>query len=214
MPLFKSITVPNGLIGVWQLTETSVDLVPCFSDEELANPTFQEYKYEKRKVEWLATRVLIKELIGADFTISYFKTGKPKLNHAKYKHLSISHSRDFVAVFVHENMDVGLDIEDMTRNYNPIEKRYLSEEELIQVDKNPLMQCLYWCAKEAIFKLVADEGIEFRKQIHISPFDLELANQFSARFTAGNQEIAYQLYFQTFCDQCLVWVTDEPTKQS
>jgi len=210
MPLFKTLTIPNGLIGVWQLTETSIDLLSGFSSEELADSTFQQYKYEKRKIEWLVIRVLIKQLIGQDFTISYFKTGKPILSHTRFKQISISHSRDFLTVLIHEYLEVGLDIECMFRNYNPIEKRYLSEAELIQVDKNPLMQCLYWCAKEAIFKLVPDEGVEFRQQIHISPFNPELDNQFTARFTARNQELSYVLHFQTFSDHCMVWVTDEP----
>lgn len=214
MPLYKTITIPDGLIGVWLLTETSIDLFPNFFPEELADPAFLNYTHEKRKVEWLATRVLIKQLIGPDFSITYSETGKPILNHARYKHLSISHSRDFAAVILHKNLNVGLDIENITRNYNPIEKRYLSEDELIQVNKKPRMQCLYWCAKETIFKLVPDDGIEFRRQIHISPFNPELENEFSARFIAKNRKLSYQLHFQTFSDHCLVWVTDEPAKQS
>lgn len=209
MPLLKSITVPNGIIGVWQLTETSVGLLPHFSPEELADPDFQQYKYEKRKVEWLVTRVLIKQLIGPDFTISYLKTGKPILRHDKFKHLSISHSREFVAVFIHEYLEVGLDIENMTRNYSQIEKRFLSEAELAQVYKNPLMQCLYWCAKEAVFKMVHDEGVEFKQQINILPFNPEQDNHFVGRYISENQNSIHQLHFQTFSDNCLVWVTEE-----
>ena len=194
------------MIGVWKLTESSADLLPGFSPEELADPAFQQYTHEKRKVEWLATRVLIKQLVGPDFTISYTKTGKPILNNSKFKHLSISHSHDFVSVILHEHLNVGIDIESTTRNYHPIEKRYLSEAELVQVNKNPSMQCLYWCAKEAIFKLVPDEGVEFKQQIHISPFNPELEDQFSARFMSKNQESIYQLHCQIFSGHCMVWV--------
>lgn len=213
MPLYKTITIPDGLIGVWQLTESSADLSPNFSPEELSSPAFQQYTHEKRKVEWLATRILIKQLIGSDFTIRYSDFGKPILDHAMYRHLSISHSRDFAAVIIHEHLNVGLDIENMTRNFNPIEKRYLSEEELVRVGQIPKLQCLYWCAKEAIFKLVPDDGVEFKNQIHISPFNPELENEFSARYIAENQGLSYPLHFQIFSDHCLVWATDEPDKQ-
>lgn len=199
--------ISGGLIGVWQLTETSTDLLSGFSTEELADPAFQQYTHEKRKIEWLATRILMKQLIGPDFTISHAETGKPILNHSKFRHLSISHSCDHAAVILHEHLNVGIDIENMTRNFLPIEKRYLSEAELVQVNKNPRMQCLYWCAKEAVFKLVHDEGVEFKQQIHISPFNPELEDQFSARFMSGNQESIYQLHFQIFSDDCMVWVT-------
>jgi phosphopantetheinyl transferase len=206
MPLFKTISFAGGLIGVWKLVEKSSDLLLCFSPEELADPSFQQYTHEKRKVEWLATRVLIKQLIGSEFAISYLESGKPILNHTRFKHLSISHSRWFVAVILHEHLNVGIDIEDMTRNYNPVEKKYLSEDELVQVAKKPLLQCLYWCAKEAIFKLVPEDGVEFRQQIHIFAFNPELEDHFSARFTTESKESIYQLHFQSFADHCWVWV--------
>lgn len=208
MPLFKTITVSGGLIGVWQLTESSTDLAPNFSPEELSNPEFLKYTYEKRQVEWLATRLLLRKLIGPDFAIFYRNNGKPILNHYHYKHLSISHSRYFVTVFVHEQSNVGIDIEDLTRNYKQIEKRFLSEKELAAVDQSPKLQCLYWCAKEAVFKLVPDDGIVFREQIQIFPFDPELVDQFFARYISESSECIYQLYFQTFCDHGLVWVME------
>lgn len=209
MPLFKTIPIPGGLIGLWKFTETSADLIPSFSEEELADPTFLKYTHEKRKVEWLATRALIRQLIGTDFAISYLSSGKPILKHDRFKHISISHSRDFAAVLLHEHLNVGIDIEETTRDYNRIEKRYLSDDEIIQTDKNGQLQCLYWCAKEAIFKLVDDEGIEFRQQIHISPGSAMPENQFSAKFISKNREYNYQLHYQFFSEHCLVWVAND-----
>jgi 4'-phosphopantetheinyl transferase len=208
MPLYKTIPVSGGLIGVWQLTETSTDLSSSFSLHELESKDFLQYNYEKRKVEWMATRLLIKQLIGLNFRITYSQTGKPNLTHDRYKHLSISHSRDFVAVFIHEQLDVGLDIESITRNYNSVERKYLSDQEQIAANKNNMLQCLYWCAKEAIFKLVPDEGVEFRKQIHILPFDPKTEEQFIVRYTSESKTEDYQLHFQIFSGHCLVWALD------
>jgi len=207
MPLFKTIPVTNGLIGVWELNETSDKLLEVFSPEEIADPDFQKYTYEKRKVEWLASRLMLKQLIGADFKISYSETGKPILRHNKYKQLSISHSRNFAVIFVHESRDIGIDIESLTRNYKSIEKRYLSDAELLQVNQNPILQCLYWCAKEAIFKLVPDQGVEFREQILVSPFNPETENCFPATFISNNQQTEYQLHYIIFSDHGMVWVT-------
>lgn len=212
MPLFKTITLPDGLIAVWKLTETSDDLISNFSSEELEDSEFRKYTYGKRKVEWLATRALLKQMIGPDFTISYSETGKPILDHFLYKHISISHSRYFLVVFIHEKFNIGVDIEDITRNYNAVEKRYLSEKELIFVNKNILLQCICWCAKEAIFKMVPDDGVEFREQIHIFPFNPEKENQFMARYSNKSEEWNYQLQFQNFSDHCLVWVMENPSE--
>ncbi|MBL7970097.1 MAG: 4'-phosphopantetheinyl transferase superfamily protein [Prolixibacteraceae bacterium] len=208
MALLKTISIPNGILGIWQLTETSAGLLPLFTREELADVAYRKYTHEKRKVEWLATRLLIRELLGTDFTISYSENGKPLLNHPKYKYISISHSRTFASVVIHETLEVGIDIEDISRNFNPIEKRYLSDEELIDVNKNPLLQCLYWCTKEAVFKLVPESGVEFRQQITILPFNPEAQTRFPVRYTSENKELNYQANFLILSGHCLVWLTE------
>jgi 4'-phosphopantetheinyl transferase len=207
MPLFKTIPVAGGLIGVWEMTESSEELLRFFSSEETNNLDFQKYTHEKRKVEWLASRLMLKQLIGSDFAVSYSETGKPILGNNCYKHISISHSRDFVVVFVHENLEVGIDIENLTRNYHSIEKRYLSDLEQKQASGNPKIQCIYWCAKEAIFKLVPDIGVEFREQINILPFNPETDSQFKVRYISGERQTEYHLRFLIFSDHCLAWVT-------
>jgi 4'-phosphopantetheinyl transferase len=205
MPLFKTIPIPNGLIGLWKFAETSGNLLSHFSADDLADPAFLKYTHEKRKVEWLATRVLISQMIGPKYSISYLNSGKPILKHDQFKHISISHSRDFATVILHEHLNVGIDIEETTRDYNRIEKKYLSEIEIRQTDKNPQLQCLFWCAKEAVFKMVDDEGIEFRQQIHILP---ESETKFLAKFISGSKESNYRLNHQFISEHCLVWVAD------
>jgi 4'-phosphopantetheinyl transferase len=209
MPLYKTITLTDGLIGIWQLTENSDELINSFTGEELLDSAFMQYTYEKRKVEWLATRLLLKNLIGPNFSISYLETGKPVLNHERYKHISISHSRDFAVIFVNEHSNIGIDIESIHRNFNTVKQRYLSEIELIQVNQNAILQCLYWCAKEAVFKLVPEDSIEFKQQIHISLFDPESEDQFLVKFISGAKGSAYQLHFQLFSDHAMVWVSDK-----
>ncbi len=208
MPLFKTISVAGGKIAVWQISESFAELASFFTPEELTNADLGKYTFEKRKVEWLASRLLIKELIGNDYRISYLDTGKPELHHADYKHISITHSRDFVAVFVHENMATGIDIESVGRDFQRVEKRYLSEKELQATGNDQNLHCLYWCAKEAIFKLVLDDGIEFRSQIRIEPFDYSTERSFTAHYISGEKTTRYSLFFDSFADQILVWVAD------
>lgn len=208
MPLYKTLPISGGILGVWQLTETSDELLPFSSPEETSSPQYRKYTFEKRKAEYLATRVIIQELAGPDFTISYLDSGKPVLTHAKYKYIAISHSREFVVVILHETLDVGIDIESINRNYTAIGKRYLSEQELIQVNNIDLLYCLYWCAKEAVFKLVPEDGVEFREQIYISAFNPEEENQFSIQFISAEKETIYQSHFQIFAGHCMVWLTE------
>lgn len=208
MPLFKTISVANGLLTVWQITESSGEFQSFFTSEELSDPNFQKYSYEKRKVEWLAIRVLLKQMIGSGFEIYYTEVGKPIIKHPLYKHISISHSRDFAAVYIHQRHPVGIDIESVTRNYASVKKRYLSESELEQVNESSMLQCIYWCAKEAVFKYMDEEGVDFRKQIHVQPF-LPETDKFIVNYISDNQVKTLQLQYESFNQHCLVWVCSD-----
>jgi 4'-phosphopantetheinyl transferase len=205
MPLFKTIEISGGLLAVWHITESSEELLSFFSPEEIADPTFQKFTYEKRKAEWMAIRILLRQMIGSGFEITYTEARKPIIRHPDYQHISITHSSDFAAVIIHQQMSGGIDIESINRNYARITKRYLSDYELKQVGDIPLLQCIYWCAKEAVFKLVGEEGVDFRKQIEVIAFDPE-QDIFTARFVSGNQERICQLQYATFNQHCLVWI--------
>lgn len=207
MPLFKTISIPNGLLAVWQMTESFGELLSFFTPEELADVRFQNYSYEKRKLEWLTIRVLLKQMIGSGFEIFYSEEGKPRLDHPVFHHISISHSRDFAAICVHQNHATGIDIESISRNFSAVKSRYLSDSELNDVADSALLQCIYWCAKEAVFKLVDDVGVDFRKQIRVSSF-LPEANVFSVSYISSNLKKTLQLQYQKFNGHCLVWAFD------
>jgi len=207
MPLQKKIRFSHGLIGIWRFTETLTDLLPEFSDKELIDPLFANYTHDKRKLEWLATRLLLREMIGSDFSISYLPSGKPLLNHKLFRKISITHSRDFVAIIVHESKNVGIDIENRKRDFRRIEKRFLSVAELNFVKENEDLKCLFWCAKEAVFKLVEEEGIEFKEQILVRP-NREHEDQLLATFISKDKNTDYQLSYDYFADNYLVWVAD------
>ncbi len=207
MPQYKTIPIIHGLIGVWQLSETLADLLPNFSAKELLDPSFTKYSHDKRKTEWLSTRLLLKGMIGPEFSISYLPSGKPILEHKIFKKISITHSRDFVAIIVHESKNVGIDIEETSRNFKRVEKRFLSEEELVYIGENNQLKCLYWCAKEAVFKLIEEEGIEFKEQIIVTP-STELKTQFLARFISPLKNNCYQINFEYFSGNCLTWVVE------
>jgi phosphopantetheinyl transferase len=208
MALYKQIDIEAGRIGIWKVEETFEELMRFFTEDELQDSEFLKYSFNRRKTEWLATRLLLKNVIGDKFDIAYTRQGKPILSHELYKYLSISHSHSFVAVLVHENKEVGLDLESIERNYKSIQKRYLTETESKTIDENQILQCLYWCAKEAIFKLVAEEGVDFKEQINILPFNYILDKKFAAICRTAETSSFLELHFMLFENQGLVWVVE------
>lgn len=196
------------MLAVWQIAETVDELLSLCHPQDQSDQAFQKFTFDKRKTEWLATRALLKQMIGPGFEISYTPSGKPLIFHPVYQHISISHSREFVVVYIHSDYAVGIDVESMNRNYSPICKRYLSESELSEVKEDILYQCLYWCAKEAIFKLVEEDGIDFRKQIGVT-FDPQ-KTWMTAKYTSADEETFYRLQYDIFDQHCMVWVCNMP----
>ena len=78
MPNYAHHTFEHGGIALWHITETADELYAqlCTTkyDTQLA-----EKKNDARRAEWLAVRLLIKELFGPDAEVAYHPTGRPYL---------------------------------------------------------------------------------------------------------------------------------------
>ncbi|VAW12429.1 Holo-[acyl-carrier protein] synthase [hydrothermal vent metagenome] len=205
MPLVKKITVKGGVVGIWQLSEKPGE----FGNLQLSSADsakFNEITYEKRKVEFLAVRALLLELAGERCEIGYHPDGRPYLPNKKIE-ISISHSKDFVAVILNKNQ-AGIDIEVEGREINKIAKKFLSGYELLCIEKSTDKErslLLYWCAKEAIFKTTRHQGVDFRKQIAIKPFKVSAEGALYAVLTVGHKNTCLTLEYRFFKNNAVVW---------
>ncbi len=96
------------------------------------------------------------------------KDGSPYLDDGK-NNISISHTKNYAAILLHESAAVGVDIE--TRSERVIKmpvNSFLIRNILIRT-KN-CTQLLHWSAKESLFKLMNEQGIDFKQHLHIHPF--------------------------------------------
>ncbi len=205
MPVIEKIQSSESIIGVFQLQETIDELEKLYSDIRNSDEQIRSFQHEKRKREWLAVRILIAQLLETDFAIEYDKNGRPNIRHEKYHYLSISHSSEYVAVYIHQTKSVGIDIESLDRRFAYVEKKYLSEDELVQVQNHPHFRAIYWCCKEAIFKWAGREGVDFRKQINIKPFLPDSEQIIQADFYDIRANYVVQLRFIIFRQQVIVF---------
>lgn len=206
MPFLKTISHDKGIIGLWEITEKPEDLLAKLDQTHFTNSNYLRYTSDRRKTEWLATRIMVRELIGDNFKIEYNENNKPLISHNLYKHISISHSEKYVVVNLSTETENGIDIEKINRNFEAIKKRYLADNELIDVETDGSLPCLYWCAKEAVFKYVPDKEIEFRTQILIDKFDHLKEKTFSVSFIGTESEKKLIANFRIFDNHCLVWI--------
>lgn len=117
MPLFRQWnTEGGGVWGIWKVTESFTELRDQLSavlpyDEEL-----QAMKSASRRMEYVAVRVLLKTLLGKEYSILHYPSGKPFLENETLR-ISISHTKGYVAVGVHARQEVGIDIEQRTEKF-------------------------------------------------------------------------------------------------
>ncbi len=174
MALSAIIEFQAGKIGIWELTEPASSLSELYKMTHPELNQFAKFTNEKRKKEYLAVRLLLKSMLTGNNEILYNNSGKPYLKDTNLN-ISISHSND-LAVVVISVKNTGIDVEPLNRPVKQIAPRVLNEQELADSsDDNSegVKQLLYWCAKEAAFKTVSEETVNFKSDIEIYPFDLK-----------------------------------------
>ena len=197
-------------IGVWQITETEEELKELSSTptDEMEEISF--IRSESLRKQRLAVRALLNTLFDEKVYLSHHDNGKPYLENNPVN-ISITHTEKYVAVILHEEENVGIDIESLDRDFSVVEKKALSEDEIedLEDEKRNEQLAIYWCAKEAIFKLLSRYNVDFAEQIEVERFRPRGEGELEATFTYKDEEEEFDLEYITFDRHVLVWVVGE-----
>jgi len=167
MPVFQIKKISNKLsIGLWKISETEGQLTKMATSKGISLDNKLKSSHKTRIIQWLATRLLLNELIG-DETINYNQLGKPQLNNGSF--ISISHSNYFVAVAINKNNDCGIDIEKITPKIERIKHKFLNQTDLKKITTNKDLT-IYWGAKEALYKYYGKKEVIFIENLLIKNF--------------------------------------------
>ena len=175
MPVYLPDTLflpDNAQLLVWEMTESITELQTLLTEDYQAE--LDKKPSDKRKSEFLGVRVALKTLLGREVPVIYDEAGKPALEDAGW-HISISHSGKWIAVMAHPDCRVGVDIELPTDKIQKLCGRFLSETEQAELsDCSNLKQLqLAWSAKEALYKIIGKEAVDFANQLRIFPFEVK-----------------------------------------
>ncbi len=198
-------------IGVWQITETEEQLKEMSStpSDEMEEISF--IRSESLRKQRLAVRALLNTMFDDKVYLSHHDNGKPYLENNPVN-ISITHTEKYVAVILHEEENVGIDIESLDRDFSVVEKKALSEDEIedLEDEKRNEQLAIYWCAKEAIFKLLSRYNVDFAEQIEIERFRPRGEGELEATFIGKkDEEEEFDLEYITFDRHVLVWVVGE-----
>ena len=209
MALYFKKELDNGAeIAVWQITETEDELkalssVPSDEMEEISL-----FGSESQRKQKLAVRALINELFDEKMYLDHHDNGKPYLENCA-TNISITHTEKYVAVIIHDEDDLGIDIESLDRDFSAVEQRALSEDEIEDLDDDSRNEqlAIYWCAKEAIFKRMSQLRVDFAEQIEVEKFRPKGKGEREATFIHKNgHEEEFNLGYVIFDRHVLVWV--------
>ena len=197
-------------IGVWQITETEEELKELSSTptDEMEEISF--IRSESLRKQRLAVRALLNTMFDDKVYLSHHDNGKPYIENNPIN-ISIAHTAKYVAVILHEEENVGIDIESLDRDFSVVEKKALSEDEIedLEDEKRNEQLAIYWCAKEAIFKLLSRYNVDFAEQIEVERFRPRGEGELEATFTYKDEEEEFDLEYITFDRHVLVWVVGE-----
>ena len=201
----------EATVAVWQITETEEELIRLSATptDEMEEISF--IKSESLRKQRLAVRALLGELFEDKVYLSHHDNGKPYLENM-VTNISITHTEKYVAVILHDEEDVGIDLESMDRDFSAVEKKALSEDEIddLEDDRRNEQLAIYWCAKEAIFKRVSAYGVDFAEQIEVERFRPRGEGELEATFIhKDGYEEEFELEYMTFDRHVLVWTEEE-----
>jgi phosphopantetheinyl transferase len=172
MPLIHREETQDLIAGIWQVTEPD-----SFFQEKLSlyPAELEELSYLKnrKRTEWLSSRYLLHILSGRESRAACLKDefGKPYLEGSTW-YISMSHSEEMVAVAASPH-PVGVDIQILVPKIYRIAPRFLDSTELDFCKGDHALEIMHilWGAKECVFKAFGKKEVDFRRHIHIAPFE-------------------------------------------
>ena len=199
-------------ISVWQITETEQELIDMCSVPTDEMEEISLIRSESPRKQKLAVRALLNEVFEEKVYLSHHDNGKPYLENC-VTNISITHTEKYVAIITHDEDDLGIDIESLDRDFSAVEKKALSEDEIDDLDddkeeKNEQL-AIYWCAKEAIYKRMSINRVDFAEQIEVEKFNLRDEGELEATFIHKDEhEEEFELGYMTFDRHVLVWIAE------
>jgi len=208
--MFQLQTTQESIIwAVCEIRNSIDELLGLLQKKELYLPYLSQITSESRKREWLTVRVLLKEMLGEEKEILYTSTGKPYLSDNSYQ-ISISHTKGFVALALHPEMRIGIDIEHISPRVQKIRSRFMNEKEESNLSKEyeEIHLLLHWSAKESMYKILDEQDLDFKTNLHVNPFNPVLNNLscFSAYESKTDEHHSFSGYYLVNCRYVLTMV--------
>lgn len=166
---------PGVSLGLWQMDESPEQLFDLYPHLLPYRSSLDDkYKNDGRKLEFLAIRALMYEMLRVNGASKGLLSHAGDFNHNgqgkplfRGYHVSISHTKGYAALILSKKSEVAVDIEYMSDRVERIASKFLRKDERADSLDSKLV---HWCAKETVFKLFSEENLLF-EEMRVKPFD-------------------------------------------
>jgi len=209
MPIIQTFyPSKSSIISVWEIKETITQLETNSQLSETDQHKYDRFTVEKRKKEWLITRLLLKQFMGSSTQILYDKNRNPSLVDST-TNISISHSSNFVAIYLDQKKHIGIDVETPHERILKIATKFLSNKEQNEIPaENPIPKLtVCWCIKEAMYKYYSQKKVDFKTELQIDSFKLMSTGIVWAIIVKENFKKLISVNYINQPDYCLAFVS-------
>lgn len=173
MPLIKQENNAGYTWAIWKVTESEEELLSLIELNIEENQEFFTIRHPNKRLEYLAGKIVVREVLRIRNRVfqGMFKDdcGKPHLFNSSDS-ISLSHSFPLAGAILHVGKYAGIDIEKPKSKLYKVAQRFLSEEEKLASGMDEKQLCIYWCAKEALYKIYGRKQVVFSKDLFVNPF--------------------------------------------
>lgn len=199
--------------AIWRIEESDEDLLSKLQLDEREKAKLASFNKGKRRLHWLATRVLLRTLLNTSKYIDCPSdaNGKPYLVNFPQK-ISLSHSFDYAAAMISTRGEVGIDMEIIKTKVERIQHKFLKPAELDFISRGvnqyeQLYAC--WCAKEAIYKLQGNSGVSFLNNMSILPFEYQSQGLLQLVLNHNQRQCIFDVHYEKFNEYMLAYSVGE-----
>lgn len=209
MPLTKIENIDhNSSWALWEINESTTELLALCKLSPQDKKSYSEMRHTTKSEELLAGR-LATGALAASLGIPYeglYKDDcdKPYLVNSTC-HISISHAHPFAIAVIHRCKPVGIDIEKPQPKLLKVAQKFLNKEERMDAREDLNKLCVYWCAKEALYKIHGRKKLNFKKNLSVEPFVMHDAGNLNCYIILNGVKEAYQLFYEKSGDHYIAY---------
>jgi 4'-phosphopantetheinyl transferase len=174
--VFSKNISEQSIITLWKIEEDVNFFLKYLHIKEKDLATCSNATHPIKQLEWLASRTCVKytvELLERNYQgIEKDEHNNPYLSEIQ-GFVSLSHTSNYAVAIVSLEEEVGIDIEKISDKLSRVAHKFLSEPERLHAGNDLFKMCVYWCAKESLYKWYGKKNLSFKENIHIEPFEGE-----------------------------------------